>query len=515
MPTVPDIHRRGTRAAQATLAAPPLTVGTLYFVTDEGVTERWNGTAWESYSGAGGSGSGGPPAAHHTTHETGGSDAVVALAGSVITSGTLPDARLSVNVQMKPVAESDVTNLVSDLALKAPLASPALTGVPVAPTATAGTSTTQLATTAFVTAGLAGKPTLPISLTTDVTGTLQAAQEPAHTGDVTNAAGALALAIGASKVTNAMIAGPIPASKLVGTDLVVTESQVTNLVSDLALKAPLASPALTGTPTAPTATAGTSTTQLATTAFVAGAVTSGGAPAAHHVSHETGGSDALAALSAAILTSGTLPDARLSANVPLKNTANAFTAAQTMTPPLGVVSGGTGAATLAAHGVLVGEGTSAVAATGAGTVGQVFMSGGAAVDPAFQSPTAVQVGAGPALSGTNVMAGLNCTFTPKGTRALLIATGYVAGSIATASQASFRLCTGTGTPPVQGAALVGVQQGNATIVMVAANVGNALALIALVTGLSAGTPSWADIAMLANGGAQTVTVSMTLIAHDI
>ena len=41
----------------------------------------------------------------------------------------------------------------------------------------------------------------------------------------------------------------------------------------LAAKAPLASPALTGTPTAPTATAGTSTTQLATTAFVTGALT--------------------------------------------------------------------------------------------------------------------------------------------------------------------------------------------------------------------------------------------------
>lgn len=39
----------------------------------------------------------------------------------------------------------------------------------------------------------------------------------------------------------------------------------------LALKAPLASPALTGTPTAPTAAAGTNTTQLATTEFVAGA----------------------------------------------------------------------------------------------------------------------------------------------------------------------------------------------------------------------------------------------------
>ena len=40
----------------------------------------------------------------------------------------------------------------------------------------------------------------------------------------------------------------------------------------LALKAPLASPALTGTPTAPTAAAGTNTTQLATTAFVQRAI---------------------------------------------------------------------------------------------------------------------------------------------------------------------------------------------------------------------------------------------------
>lgn len=46
------------------------------------------------------------------------------------------------------------------------------------------------------------------------------------------------------------------------------QSEVTNLATDLAAKAPLASPALTGTPTAPTAVAGTNTTQLATTAFV-------------------------------------------------------------------------------------------------------------------------------------------------------------------------------------------------------------------------------------------------------
>ena len=44
----------------------------------------------------------------------------------------------------------------------------------------------------------------------------------------------------------------------------------------LNLKASLASPALTGTPTAPTATAGTNTTQIATTAFVTTAINNSG-----------------------------------------------------------------------------------------------------------------------------------------------------------------------------------------------------------------------------------------------
>lgn len=47
-------------------------------------------------------------------------------------------------------------------------------------------------------------------------------------------------------------------------------------------RAPLASPALTGTPTAPTAAAGTNTTQIATTAFVKGAIEGAG-----YVSYET------------------------------------------------------------------------------------------------------------------------------------------------------------------------------------------------------------------------------------
>jgi hypothetical protein len=92
---------------------------------------------------------------------------------------------------------------------RAPLASPAFTGNPTAPTPTVGDNDTSIATTAFV-----------------------------------NAQG-------------------------YGTVAYIDAAD--------ALKAPLASPALTGVPTAPTAAPGTGTTQLATTAFVAAAVTGGGA----------------------------------------------------------------------------------------------------------------------------------------------------------------------------------------------------------------------------------------------
>ena len=52
-----------------------------------------------------------------------------------------------------------------------------------------------------------------------------------------------------------------------------TLSDQTDLSAALALKAPLASPTLTGTPAAPTAAGATATTQIATTAFVGGEVT--------------------------------------------------------------------------------------------------------------------------------------------------------------------------------------------------------------------------------------------------
>jgi len=54
---------------------------------------------------------------------------------------------------------------------------------------------------------------------------------------------------------------------------------------------------------------------------------------------------------------------------------------------LGVANGGTGATTLTSHGVLIGNGTSAIAATSAGTSGQVLTSNGASSDPTFQTPS--------------------------------------------------------------------------------------------------------------------------------
>ncbi len=76
---------------------------------------------------------------------------------------------------------------------------------------------------------------------------------------------------------------------------------------------------------------------------------------------------------------------------------------------LEVAAGGTGDATLTNHGVLIGQGTSAVAATAAGTALQVLQSGGASADPAYSTATYPATNTAGDLmysSGTNVYANL-------------------------------------------------------------------------------------------------------------
>ena len=71
----------------------------------------------------------------------------------------------------------------------------------------------------------------------NLSGTNTGNQTITLTGNVTGSGtGSFATTIAAGAVTNAMLAGSITASNLVQTDIVLAESQVTNLVSDLAKK---------------------------------------------------------------------------------------------------------------------------------------------------------------------------------------------------------------------------------------------------------------------------------------
>ncbi len=130
--------------------------------------------------------------------------------------------------------------LASQNYVQAQKISPAFTGVPTAPTATAGTSTTQIATTAFVSQSpqFSGVPTAPT-----------AAAGTANTQIATTAF-----------VTNSPQFSGVPTAPTTTAGTSTTQIATTAFVSQ--------SPQFSGVPTAPTATAGTSTTQIATTAFV-------------------------------------------------------------------------------------------------------------------------------------------------------------------------------------------------------------------------------------------------------
>jgi len=139
--------------------------------------------------------------------------------------------------------------------------SPALSGTPTAPTASALTSTTQLATTAYADSAV----TVETTRATTAEALLAPKASPALTGTPT-APTAAALTATTQLATTAYADSAVSA-------------EASRATTAEALKAALASPALTGTPTAPTASALTSSTRLATTAYAdsAVAVIAGGA----------------------------------------------------------------------------------------------------------------------------------------------------------------------------------------------------------------------------------------------
>ena len=163
---------------------------------------RWNGTAWVND-------------AVNLSTDTVGSfvESLVAGTGITLTNNSGEGATPTVAVNTSVIAA---------------LASPTLTGTPLATTAAPGTNTTQIATTAYVTD----------AVSTGVNGVAIDALDDISDVTITSAANGDLLKWNGTAWVNA------------------------------AGYALLSSPALTGTPTAPTASANTNTTQVATTAYV-------------------------------------------------------------------------------------------------------------------------------------------------------------------------------------------------------------------------------------------------------
>lgn len=174
----------------------------------------------------------------------------------------------------KTISNTALIDYLLDLLLeKAPLVSPALTGLPTAPTAAAGANNTQLANTAFVQAvaailaasiatkaplnspAMTGIPTLPTAA--PGTNNTQGANTEFVQAAITAAINALV----------ASAPGALDTLKELATALGNDPNFRTTMLNLLAGKAPLSSPAFTDIPTAPTAPTGTNTQQIANTEF--------------------------------------------------------------------------------------------------------------------------------------------------------------------------------------------------------------------------------------------------------
>jgi hypothetical protein len=242
-------------------------------------------------------------------------------------SGSTTTAVTSFNTRTGAVTLqlSDVTGVGG-----ASLASPAFTGVPTSPTPTAGTSSTAIATTAFVATSFAplasptftGTPTAPTplntsnntslattafvqSILTSVTGGLNyqgtwnaSTNTPAlasgvgtkgflyvvgvagtttldgnsswNVGDFANFNGTVWQRIPAQSSAVASFNTRTGAVTLNSTDVTTALGFTPANATTVSGLAPLASPTFTGTPAAPTPTAGDNSTKIATTAFVTG-----------------------------------------------------------------------------------------------------------------------------------------------------------------------------------------------------------------------------------------------------
>lgn len=311
-----DLILRGLRASQPPAGA--VTPGTLYCVTDEAsAIERSNGLLWEGFSPAGGGG-GGTLAPHHLTHEPGGSDALTGyepLIGAtlVMDQGLLVNApREGVTLVMNGPSQGSSYRFLYGTAEYGGLYSRLDGGLVLD---TRRTDIPIILATNGITR-LLMDPTGLTELRRDqgasfVLGRSQMLVLRDMTGNDTSR---LEIALGYlggtyfPAVIGYRLTDPNGTTKgelYFGTRDVVTDSP----------PVPRLTIAASGQVTIQQSLAWGGGAAIPSSSNV---MLVGSGVAAHHATHEPGGSDAIAALNASVLTSGTLPDARLSANVQLK-----------------------------------------------------------------------------------------------------------------------------------------------------------------------------------------------------
>ena len=366
--------------------------------------------------------------------------------------------------------------LASQVYVQAQKISPAFTGVPTAPTAAAGTSNTQIATTAFVSQSpqFTGVPTAPT----------------AATGTATTQLATTAF------VTNSPAFSGIPTAPTAAQGIATTQLATTAFVT--------ASPQFTGTPIAPTATYNDNSVQVATTAFVQGEKVSPsftGAPTANSAVYNDN--------SSRIATTAFVQGEKFSpvftgvplaptATIAVSNTQIATTrfvtdwtnALPTMSQqnanavnitggtisgisPIAVVSGGTGASTPAGarSGLELGNiavmNTSNVAFTG-GTIDSVLITGGAitglvtalAIDSGGTGASTAAAARTNIGLGTIAVQDANNVAITGGTIAGIIDIAVADGGTGASTAADARTNLGLGTMAVQNSSGVSITGGS-------------------------------------------------------